>query len=98
MKAPRFEKQQHSENTVQVCQQGRVCFVCRKQLSKRQRHTVASAFRHTLHLLNIWPGELWEVDQPAALSGPENIDRQQKEKEGLEIVRTICSLINSSPS
>lgn len=55
--------------------------------SKRQRHTVAPAFRHTLYLLNIWPAhgsKLREVDQPAAFSGPENIDRQHKEKEGFK--------------
>lgn len=61
---------------------------CEQKNIARDRHTVALAFRHTLCLLNIWPvhgSYLREVDQPAAaLSGPQNIDRQQKEKGGFK--------------
>lgn len=97
MKAPQFEKQQHGENTEQVCQRGWVCS------GSRERHTVAPAFRHTLYLLNIWTAHgslLREVDQPAALSGPENIDCQHKENEGFKdsnILQEPYVLLSSHP-
>lgn len=81
----------------------RVVFALRgEKHSKRQRRTVAPAFRHTLYLLNIWPVHsswLRGADQPAALSGPENIDCQQKQKEDFKdsnTERTICAFFISS--